>query len=137
MTSPGDEFKVTDRRRRDSEEEPTAVPLVDTPTRSDAPVAPPSEPAPAAPVSPSDTERSLEGLFMMLGSSAMVALGSAPDPVSGEVRRDPAIAADAIDLLVLLREKTEGNLSPAESQLLGELIYDLQIRYVAAMRSSR
>jgi len=97
----------------------------------------PSEPEP--PVSqgtrPADEgARSLEGLFVMLASSAVVALGEAADPMTGQVRRDPAAAADAIDLLALLREKTEGNRTPRETQMLEALIYDLQLRYVAAMK---
>ena len=53
-------------------------------------------------------------------------------PATGQVRVDPAMAAESIDLLLLLREKTEGNRTPEETQLLDELIYDLQLRYVAA-----
>ena len=68
----------------------------------------------------------------MLGSSAVVALGDAPDPGTGQGRRDPAAAADVIDLLVLLREKTQGNRSERETQIIEGLIYDLQLRYVAA-----
>jgi hypothetical protein len=70
----------------------------------------------------------------MLASSAMVALGEGADPETGQARKDPAAAAGAIDLLVLLREKTEGNRTPRETQLLAELIYDLQLRYVAATK---
>jgi hypothetical protein len=45
-------------------------------------------------------------------------------------------AADAIDLLILLREKTEGNRSPDESRILDEVLYDLQLRYVQATKKS-
>jgi hypothetical protein len=69
----------------------------------------------------------------MLATSALVALGQAADPLTGQGHdKDPGAAADAIDLLVLLREKTEGHRSPREARLLDELIYDLQLRYVAA-----
>ena len=135
--APGDEFKVTDRRRRAEADEPE-------------PRAPEAQPGPAessfgqppAPESgperrrrpPSAGERSLEELFLMLGSSAVVALGEAPDPGTGQVRRDPAAAADVIDLLLLLREKTQGNRSERETQIIEGLIYDLQLRYVAATK---
>jgi hypothetical protein len=65
-----------------------------------------------------------------------MALGEAVDPSTGQAHHDPAMAAEVIDLLMLLREKTEGHRTAAESQLLDELIYDLQIRYVAATRGS-
>ena len=45
-------------------------------------------------------------------------------------------SADAIDLLILLREKTEGHRSPEESRILDEVLYDLQLRYVHATKRS-
>src|SRR5262249_9615105 len=133
------EFRVTDRRRRAEADTSAATP----PT---AEVQPPAAEEPelrrappealdddAAPPG-GDGERSLEGLFVMLASSAVVALGEAADTVTGRAGRDPEAAADAIDLLVLLREKTEGNRTPRETQLLEELIYDPQLRYGAAMK---
>jgi hypothetical protein len=121
---PEDVFKVTDRRRRLDDDEPAPP----------APAAPP-RPAPPPDLSPPG-ERSLAGLFMMLASSAVVALGDAPDPLTGQRQVDLAQAADAIDLLILLREKTEGNRSPHESRILDELLYDLQLRYVHATKKS-
>lgn len=89
-----------------------------------------------APPPGAEAERSLVGLFMMLASSAVIALGDAPDPVTGQRLHEPADAADAIELLLLLREKTEGNRSAEESQVLDNLLYDLQLRYVNATRRS-
>ena len=37
-------------------------------------------------------------------------------------------------LLLLLRERTEGHRTPEETQVLDELIYDLQLRYVEVMK---
>jgi hypothetical protein len=73
---------------------------------------------------------------MMLASSAVVSLGDAPDPMTGQRHRDLTNAADAIDLLILLREKTEGHRTPEETQVLDELLYDLQLRYVNAMKQA-
>lgn len=125
---PEDVFKVTDRRRRPDADEaaPAAPPRAHT-----------AEPVPPeAPHSGRVGERSLAGLFMMLASSAVVALGDAPDPLTGQRQVDLAQAADAIDLLILLREKTEGHRSPEESRILEEVLYDLQVRYVHATRRS-
>ena len=123
---PEETFKVSDRRRQAPEDEPPR--LAAPPERAEAP-APATGPAPS-----SESERSLVGLFMMLASSAVISLGDAPDPVTGQRHHDLTNAADAIDLLLLLREKTEGNRSPGESQVLEEIIYDLQLRYVNATR---
>ena len=119
-----DVFKVTDRRRRQENEDSPQ------PAASEAEVPPtPTPPSPPA-------ERSLTGLFMMLASSAVVALGHAPDPLTGQRQIDLVQAAEAIDLLLLLREKTEGHRSDGESRMLEELIYDLQLRYVHVRKQS-
>jgi hypothetical protein len=126
MASENEEtFKVTDRRRRAQEDEPSRP----TPRRESSPSGQPERPR-----APRDTERDLTGLFLMLGSSAALALGEAPDPSTGQSHYDLGQAAEAIDLLVLLREKTEGHLSAEETQVLAGLIYDLQLRYVEATR---
>lgn len=142
--SPSDgEFKVTDRRRRtDAEESPSPAPPPPGPGLGAAagPTPPPPgsdapHPAPERGTENRLRQPGLEGLFMMLASSALMAMGDTPDPVTGQVRRDPAMAADAIDLLVILRQKTEGNRTAEETQLLDEIIYDLQLRYVAMKAS--
>jgi hypothetical protein len=122
-----DVFKVTDRRRRLDDDEPSSPTMPRTPE---------PEPVHAAPPQGGVGERSLAGLFMMLASSAVVALGDAPDPLTGQRQVDLAQAADAIDLLILLREKTEGHRSPEESRILDEVLYDLQLRYVHATKRS-
>jgi hypothetical protein len=124
---PDDVFKVTDRRRRVDDDEPARQPVPD-------PTPAPPEPPRGSPLDPVAGERSLAGLFMMLASSAVVALGDAPDPLTGQRQIDLAQAADAIDLLILLREKTEGNRSAEENRILEEVLYDLQIRYVRATK---
>jgi len=122
---PKETFKVTDRRGRVRDDD-------------QAPAAPGSPPPPNAqrerPGRGHEPERDLTGLFMMLASSAAIAVGDAPDPVTGQRHHDLAHAAAAIDLLLLLREKTEGHRSAAETQVLEGLIYDLQLRYVEATK---
>jgi hypothetical protein len=111
---PEEGFKVTDRRRRDEDE--------------------PRKPAP--PAQEAVEKRSLADLFMMLATEALVALGDAPDPVSGQRELVLPQAAEMIDLLLLLRDKTEGNRTTAESQILEHVLYDLQLRYVRATKSA-
>jgi hypothetical protein len=128
MAQPSEEgFRVTDRRRQG-------------PIDESAPSRPGSQTRPASPSSAeirSDgpDARSLAGLFVMLGTEAVIALGEAPDPVTGQRQRELPHAAGIIDLLTLLREKTEGNRSTEETRVLDDLIYDLQLRYVNAAKS--
>src|SRR5206468_6016996 len=127
-------FKVSDRRRRSSDDEPPH-PAVSRPepaaARPEESRKPMPEPVPGPGGEP---ERSLVGLFMMLASSAVVSLGDAPDPLTGQRRVYLAHAADASDLLILLREKTERNRSPEDNHIREVVLYDVQLRYVHAMK---
>ena len=60
-----------------------------------------------------------------------------PATANGRVWAPPVdMYATKDDLvLTLLREKTEGNRSTEETQVLDDLIYDLQLRYVNAAKS--
>ncbi len=68
--------------------------------------------------------------IVSLSSSALIHLGLAPDPVSGETRKDLALAKQTIDILGILKEKTTGNLTDEETQLMDSILYDLRMRYV-------
>jgi hypothetical protein len=128
-------FKVTDRRRRDDIDEAPAAPALPDPA------APAPRPAPAGSASPGPAAApqggpDLQGLFIMLASSALVNLGEAADPETGERALDLEQAREAIDLLSLLRVKTEGNRTERESHLLEEMLYDLQLRFVRAAKGA-
>jgi hypothetical protein len=61
----------------------------------------------------------------------MVSLGMVPGP---DGRRPPAnlpAAKDAIDILGILQEKTKGNLTREEEDILREGLYHLRMEYVA------
>ena len=45
---------------------------------------------------------------------------------------DLLLARQNIDLLELMQEKTRGNLSAQERQMLEQLLYELRMRYVEA-----
>ena len=72
--------------------------------------------------------------ILSLGSSALIHLGEAPDPVTGQTSASNLpLAQQSIDLLALLQEKTRGNLTGDEAGFLEQLLYDLRIRYVEAV----
>ena len=72
---------------------------------------------------------------LSLSHSARVNLGDAPDPVSGKSDVDLPMARHSIDLLALIQEKTQGNLTGAEEQVLTQELDDLRVRYVEVSRS--
>jgi Domain of unknown function (DUF1844) len=138
-------FKVTDRRRGQDVSSPAegevpsgeGAPPPTSPSQLDA--GPGAEPSrterpqvDASAGEPSEGAGDLSGLFVMLASSALVNLGEAADPASGEQHVDLEQARDAIDILAVLRDKTRGNLTGEESQLLEDILYDLQMRFVRA-----
>ena len=81
-------------------------------------------------------ESDLSGVFIMFAGWALIGLGEAPDPATGERRLDLRQARDAIETLRLLRDKTAGNRTEPESGLLEELLYDVQMRYVRIAKTA-
>jgi hypothetical protein len=80
-------------------------------------------------------EMSFSTFVMGLTTQALMHLGEIPDPMDQRVTHDLPAAKQMIDLLGILRDKTKGNLDAAEEQLLGEVLYDLRMRYVEMSRS--
>ncbi len=76
---------------------------------------------------------SFVAFILSLAHTAAVHFGDVPDPVSGE--QGPAnlpAAQQMIDILSLLDEKTRGNLTAEERQLLEQVLFELRMRYVEA-----
>ena len=65
-----------------------------------------------------------------LSSSALLHFGEIPEPSSGTKKKNLPMAKHTIDILGMLEEKTKGNLTPDEEQLLKNILYDLRMRYV-------
>ena len=94
--------KKPEAEKREKREEPTALPEINFST-----------------------------FVISLSSSALIHLGIAPDPMTGEQKKDLAIAKQTIDMLAMLQEKTRRNLTEEEAQLMESMLYDLRMRYVA------
>ncbi len=76
-------------------------------------------------------EVTFAAFVMSLNSSALFHLGEISDPVTGEKQQDMVLVKHTIDTLQLLQEKTKGNLTDDEHDLLKHALYDLKMRYVA------
>ena len=72
----------------------------------------------------------------MFYSDALAHLGQIPDPGTSQVHRDLDQARFVIDLLAMIKEKTEGNRTPEESVLLDEVLTTLRMGFVRASRSA-
>lgn len=75
-------------------------------------------------------------LVTMLASQAMMALGQMPHPVTGKAEVSKPEAKHFIDLLAMLEEKTEGNLSGEETAMLSNMLHQLRMGFVAAAEAT-
>jgi hypothetical protein len=67
---------------------------------------------------------------LSLSHSALMHLGEAPNPETGAVEKNLPLARQTIDLVAMLEEKTRGNLTGDEERLIGQILFDLRMRYV-------
>ena len=76
---------------------------------------------------------SFTAFVLSLASTAAIHFGDLPDPQSGQ-RVEPNLdgAQQMIDILALLDQKTRGNLSIEERQVLDQVLYELRLRFVEA-----
>lgn len=129
-------FKVEDRRRFSPETgEPRetaekAEPSVDSKADLSGAGSPRKEDA-AAQSAPDIT---FPTFVISLSTQALMHLGEVPDPTSGRVEKDVSVAKQMIDIIALLREKTRGNLDQGEDQLMEDVLFDLRMRYVEAVK---
>lgn len=140
--------KEGSRRAPDAPRETPPPPPPPPPPRREAPRAaePPRAAAPtqaaaspsrpeAGPGTPSDLPAAdFMMLVNMLVTNAMVFLGQMPAPGSQQYLRNLPQAQHMIDLLMVLRDKTRGNLSQEEEQMMQDLLPQLQMAYVSVSR---
>lgn len=69
-----------------------------------------------------------------LNSSALVHLGLLEDPSTGQKSKNTAAAKQTIDILGMLEQKTRGNLTKEEEDMLKHILYDLRLMYVREVR---
>ena len=81
-----------------------------------------------------DVEVNFFTYLTSLGYQAMIFLGEVPNPMTGQTEKNLRQAKFLIDTLILIREKTKGNLTPQEESFLGGTIYELETRFVEEQR---
>jgi Domain of unknown function (DUF1844) len=81
---------------------------------------------------------SFSHFILSLGTTTAIHFGDLPDPTTGELgETNLEAASQMIELIAMLQEKTRGNLEPAESKLIEDLLYDLRMRFVQAQEQPR
>ena len=96
----------------------------DSPEAAEAPDTETQEPPPPFP------EINFATFVASLNASALLQLGAIEDPTTGQKNKNLPMAKQTIDILSMLQEKTTGNLSEEEENLLKNILYDLRIMFV-------
>jgi hypothetical protein len=78
------------------------------------------------------------GFILSLATTAAVHFGDIADPNTGQ-RVEPNLqaAAQMIELIAMMQEKTKGNLTDDEARLVDDLLYELRMRFVQAQQGER
>jgi len=129
-------FKVEDRRRFSETGEARPVQSAEPPEPPPAPAEPAAAGASATP-QPDDAAPlplTFSTFVLSLSTQALVHLGEIPNPGDNQLATDLPSAKQMIDILGILKEKTNGNLDKSESGLLDSVLYDLRLRYVERVR---
>ena len=137
-------FKVTDRRQFTSEgetreedpQQPTPQAQEPAP-KEQQPAAETSQEAEASQAPPQDSSRSVDfaSFLLSLATTGMVHLGEIPEPSTGQKSEDLEGARQMIEILDIMKVKTEGNLSGEESKLLENLLYELRMKFLSKSKA--
>ena len=93
------------------------------------------EPAAGDPATPQMPPASFEMLVTTLATEAMVALGQFPNPATQEISLSLDHAGYAIDMLSMLEEKTKGNRTSEEDEMMTQLLHQLRMMFVQVQQT--
>ena len=69
-----------------------------------------------------------------LGMQALIEFGEITNPVTKKKEENLDQARQTIDIIGMLKEKTEGNLTEDETKILDSLLYELRMKYVDKLK---
>ena len=141
-------FRVTDKRGFNEDGEPVSTEPQAAGKQEEAPVAehssaqagkssaeaekpsakeekPPEKEAPPRP--PID----FSSYILSYYTQGCVLLGEVPNPYTNKKEEDLEAAKHTVDILSMLEQKTKGNLSKEEQQLLESELYELRMKFMA------
>ena len=122
----GEGFTIKDKRSSNQPEEEAKA---SDESQKKEPAA--KEEAPSEEAAGKEFELNFSTFVLSLTSSAFYHLGDIPDPMTGQKAENLPAVKQTIDILIMLQEKTKNNLDAEEAKLMEQLIYELQIKYVA------
>jgi len=135
----GKGFVIKDRRHFDEsgtvrQDEASKPPGTKPPDAEAEATQPPPETGDSSPAEDAPLpEVNFASFIFSLSTTAMYHFGDFPDPETRESRKNLPAAKQTIDILSILKTKTEGNLEEAEKELLDGILYELRMRFVKEM----
>jgi hypothetical protein len=124
-------FRVTDKRGfsedgdvRASEKESPANEKADAPSPGPEEKSAEKESPPRPPID-------FPSYILSYYTQGLVLLGEVPNPYTNKKEEDVEAARHTVDILSMLQQKTKGNLSKDEEQLLDSVLYELRIKFMA------
>jgi hypothetical protein len=132
----GTGFTVQDRRRFSPETGEAREDVVDTASETTQSSQPAEEPKSTAgkPQHEPLPAINFSTFVISLSTQALMHLGEIPDPISGKVDADVEVAKQMVDIIAMLKDKTRGNLSSSEDRLMDDILFDLRMKYVEAVK---
>ena len=86
-----------------------------------------------------ENQKGIDGyLFRLVATfeaAAMQQMGKLANPLTGDVEVSLEAARDAIEMLDMVKRKTEGNLNEDEGRFLQHVLYQLRMNYVEAAKT--
>jgi len=91
------------------------------------------------PAAPGETvaDPRFRNLIYNLAAQAMMGMGQAEDPHTGQRGLDLNLARESIEVLGMIETKTKGNLAGDEETLLGELLRQLRLSYAQVVHAQK
>ena len=79
---------------------------------------------------PPGFEINFSTFVLSLASSVQINMGLIPHPATRKPEVDLVSAKQTIDILGIMEEKTKGNLTKEEEQILKQVLFELRLQYV-------
>ena len=95
-----------------------------------APAVPGAPAAPAAPDNGNKVNPLFPSLIESLAQQALMYMGGMRDPMTGQVVQDLQQSQTLIDMLLMVEEKTKGNLAVEEAEMLKQVLDELRTQFV-------
>jgi hypothetical protein len=74
-------------------------------------------------------------LLYLFHTTGMQGLGKLMNPVTQKIEKNVEQAKESIEMLEMLKQKTQGNLSPELTRLLEQFLTDLRLNYVDELKN--